>query len=64
MNREMPGTICRALAENSAWVANHEPIFLRGPTGVGKSFLACTLAQKACRDSCSAYYTRSTTSEI
>jgi DNA replication protein DnaC len=25
-----------------------------GPTGVGKSFIACTLAQKACRDNYSA----------
>jgi hypothetical protein len=29
-----------------------------GPTGVGKSFIACALAQKACRDGCSAFYTR------
>ncbi len=30
-----------------------------GPTGVGKSFVACALAQKACRDGYSAFYTRS-----
>jgi DNA replication protein DnaC len=29
-----------------------------GPTGVGKSFIACALAQKACRDGYSAFYTR------
>ena len=29
-----------------------------GPTGVGKSYLASALAQKACRDGYSAYYTR------
>jgi DNA replication protein DnaC len=29
-----------------------------GPTGVGKSFLACALAQKACRDGYSALYMR------
>ncbi len=29
-----------------------------GPTGVGKSFVACALAQKACRDGYSAFYTR------
>ena len=29
-----------------------------GPTGVGKSFVACALAQKACRDGYSALYTR------
>ena len=29
-----------------------------GPTGVGKSFVACALAQKACRDGYSALYLR------
>ncbi len=37
---------------------NHENIFVLGPTGVGKSFVACALAQKACRDGYSAFYTR------
>jgi len=27
-----------------------ENLFVLGPTGVGKSFIACALAQKACRD--------------
>jgi DNA replication protein DnaC len=48
----------RALAQNSAWAAQHENIFVLGPTGVGKSFIACALAQKACRDGYSALYTR------
>ena len=30
--------------------AKHENIFVLGPTGVGKSFVASALAQKACRD--------------
>ena len=42
----------------SAWVEQHENVFVCGPTGVGKSFLACALAQKACRDGYSAFYTR------
>jgi DNA replication protein DnaC len=29
-----------------------------GPTGVGKSFVACALAQKACRDGYAALYAR------
>ena len=37
---------------------NHENLFVLGPTGVGKSFIACALAQKACRDGYSAFYTR------
>jgi DNA replication protein DnaC len=39
-------------------VRNHENIFVLGPTGVGKSFVASALAQKACRDGYSAWYTR------
>jgi DNA replication protein DnaC len=50
--------VIRALVQRSAWVANHENIFVVGPTGVGKSFLACALAQKACRDRYSALYMR------
>ena len=37
---------------------NHENIFVLGPTGVGKSFIASALAQKACRDGYSVFYTR------
>ncbi len=33
-------------------------LFLIGPTGIGKSFLACALAEKACRDGFTALYTR------
>ena len=51
-------SVMRGLAQTSAWVANHENIFVLGPTGVGKSFVACALAQKACRDGYSAFYTR------
>jgi DNA replication protein DnaC len=50
--------VIRALAQESAWVRNHEHIFVLGPTGVGKSFVASALAQKACRDGYSALYTR------
>ena len=53
--------LIRALAQQSAWVRHHENVFVTGPTGVGKSFLAQALAQKACRDGHSAYYTRAPT---
>ena len=36
----------------------HENIFLVGPTGIGKSYLACALGQKACRDGYLVLYTR------
>lgn len=60
-SRGLDKSVIRALAQKSAWVANHENIFVLGPTGVGKSFVACALAQKACRDGYSALYARATT---
>lgn len=56
--RGLDKSVIRGLAQDSAWVRNHEHIFILGPTGVGKSFIACALAQKACRDGYSALYTR------
>src|ERR1700746_504934 len=56
--RGLDKTMVRALAKDSTWVRNHENIFVIGPCGVGKSFLACALAQKACRDGHSALYLR------
>ena len=55
---EINRSVIRALAQESAWVANHEHIFVLGPTGVGKSYVASALAQKACRDGYRVYYTR------
>lgn len=57
-SRGLDKSVIRALALESAWVRKHEHLFILGPTGVGKSFLACALAQKACRDGYSALYTR------
>src|SRR5579883_750499 len=57
-SRGLDKSVIRSLAQKSAWAANHENIFVLGPTGVGKSFVACALAQKACRDGYSAFYTR------
>lgn len=44
----------------SQWVATHKNVLIDGPTGSGKSFIACALAQKCCRDGYSALYERST----
>src|SRR5712691_11722138 len=57
-SRGLDKSVIRALAQKSAWAEQHENIFVLGPTGVGKSFVACALAQKACRDGYSAFYTR------
>jgi len=56
--RGLDKSVIRALTQESVWVRNHEHIFVLGPTGVGKSFLASALAQKACRDGYSALYLR------
>ena len=49
-SRGLDKSVIRALAQESGWVSKHENIFVLGPTGVGKSFVAAALAQKACRD--------------
>ncbi len=53
-----PRGLDRALVQDSAWVREHQNLFLIGPTGIGKSFLACALAEKACRDGFTAFYSR------
>jgi DNA replication protein DnaC len=40
----------------SDWVQYGQNCIITGPTGVGKSYLACALAQKACRDGYRAMY--------
>jgi len=56
--RGLDRSLIRSLAADSHWVRQHQHIFLVGPTGIGKSYVACALAQKACRDGFSALYTR------
>ena len=46
-----------SLAQNQ-WVKSHHNILITGPTGAGKSYLACALAQKACRDGHTTFYQR------
>lgn len=40
------------------WIKAHATVLLTGPTGVGKTWLACALAHKACREGYSAQYLR------
>src|SRR6476660_7581276 len=40
------------------WIDAHDSLIISGPTGVGKSWLACALGQKACRDNRSVLYQR------
>jgi DNA replication protein DnaC len=40
------------------WIRNHQNLIITGPTGVGKTFLCCALANSACRSGYPALYTR------
>ena len=40
------------------WIARHQDLLITGKTGTGKSWLACALGHKACRDDCSVLYYR------
>lgn len=45
------------LAQND-WIRKHHNLIITGPTGVGKTYLACALGISACREGISAYYMR------
>jgi DNA replication protein DnaC len=40
------------------WIRKRKNCLITGPTGVGKTYIACALAQKACRDGFTARYVR------
>src|SRR5215467_15938703 len=40
------------------WIDQAQNLIIEGPSGVGKSWLACALGQKACRDNRSVLYQR------
>ncbi len=55
--RGLDRPLIRELAE-AGWVAAHRNVLIVGPTGVGKTFLACALAQAALRHDHRALYLR------
>lgn len=54
--RGLDKQVVRSLIHDSDWVRRHQHIFLVGPTGIGKTFLARAFGQKACRDGFTAYF--------
>ncbi len=54
--RGLDRQLVRSLAQESAWVREHQNLFLIGPTGIGKTWLARAFAQKACRDGYTALF--------
>lgn len=57
--RGLDKAVVRQLA-NCRWVAEHHTVCITGATGVGKTYLACALAQQACRKGYRAMYRRAT----
>ena len=56
-----PRNLDRSVLERLAscqWIERHENLILTGPTGVGKTWIGCALANKACREGYSALYAR------
>jgi DNA replication protein DnaC len=56
--RQLDRALLRSLA-NCDWVRQHHNITVRGPSGVGKTYLCCALLEKACREGFTAYYAAS-----
>ena len=56
--RGLDKQVVRSLIHDSDWVRRHQHIFLVGPTGIGKSWLASAFVQSACRHGFSATYVR------
>lgn len=55
--RQLDRSVIQRLA-TCQWITNHENIILTGPTGIGKTWIACALADCACRQGYSALYVR------
>jgi DNA replication protein DnaC len=55
--RRLDKALFGQLATNR-WIAEHRNLLVTGPCGIGKSWLSCALAHKACRDGYAVHYAR------
>jgi DNA replication protein DnaC len=55
--RGLDKTLFMQLAD-CRWLKEHNNVLIIGPTGVGKTYLACALAHKACQQGYTAFYFR------
>ena len=55
--RELDKAVIRQLS-SCRWVKEHQAVLITGPTGTGKTYVACALAQQACRKGFRAVYRR------
>ena len=55
--RELDKPLMRQLASCN-WVAQHQVVLISGATGTGKTYIACALAQQACRKGFHSSYRR------
>lgn len=55
--RGLERSVLQRLA-TGGWITKKQNVILTGPTGCGKTYLACALANKACRDGHSVVYRR------
>jgi DNA replication protein DnaC len=55
--RELDRALLRQLG-TCAWIGTHANVIVTGATGTGKSYVACALAQQACRTGFRALYRR------
>lgn len=56
-HRGLDKTIIKTLTTGQ-WIKEHLNVLITGPCGVGKSFIACALAHKACLTGYNAFYVR------
>jgi DNA replication protein DnaC len=55
--RGLDRNVIAALA-TSKWLKHHQNVIVTGPTGAGKTYVACALAEKSCRDGYTVFYER------